>query len=88
MVYEPERLEYVLKHTYRYDFLMPNGIAIESKGFFRPGDQRTILAIRAQGYDLRMLLMYDRLPMVQWCEKHGVPYSIGTKIPKEWYDEI
>jgi hypothetical protein len=66
---------------------MPNGIAIETKGYFRPGDQRKILAIRALGYDLRMLLMYDRPPMVKWCKKHKVPYAIGVQIPKEWYDE-
>jgi hypothetical protein len=83
--YEPERLEYTLRHTYAYDFLTPSGTPIECKGYFRPGDKRKLLQIRkVEGYDIHLLFMYNRPEMIAWAKKHGFPFAVGTKIPKEW----
>ena len=43
-------------------------------------------------FDMRILFENDEklgkvLTASKWCEKIGVPYHIGNKIPQEWLDE-
>ena len=59
--YEQHDLKYIVpetSHTYTPDFKLPNGIFIESKGWFLPADRKKHLLIKEQNpdIDLRFVL--------------------------------
>jgi hypothetical protein len=79
--------------TYTPDFVLPNGIIIETKGRFTPQDRQKHLLIKDQnpGMDLRFVFTNpnakinkgSRTTYAMWCDKYGFKYSRGL-IPKEW----
>lgn len=90
--YEGLKVPYTISHTYHPDFILDNGIIIEAKGYFRPGDIAKMRAVKAQNPDLdiRFVFMYadkkipgQKTTHEQWCERHGFLYAVG-EIPKEW----
>jgi len=83
--------------TYTPDFVLHNGIIIETKGRFTAGDRRKHLEIRKQygdKYDIRFVFSYSRSKLSrgakstygEWCTKNGFLYADKT-IPKEWLEE-
>ena len=59
--YEQHEVSYTIPathHTYKPDFKLPNGIFIESKGWFLPEDRKKHLLIKEQNpeMDLRFVL--------------------------------
>ena len=59
--YEKHEVSYTIPathHTYKPDFKLPNGIYIESKGWFLPEDRKKHLLIKEQNpeMDLRFVL--------------------------------
>ena len=53
--YEKHEIKYVIpasEHSYKPDFKLPNGIFIESKGWFLPEDRKKHLLIKKQHPDL------------------------------------
>ena len=59
--YEQHEIKYTIPethHTYKPDFKLPNGIYIESKGWFLPEDRKKHLLIKEQNpdIDLRFVL--------------------------------
>lgn len=90
--YEGLKIPYTIKHEYRPDFILDNGIIIEAKGYFRPGDIAKMRAVKAQhpDLDIRFVFMYENKKIPgqkqtheQWAERHGFPYACGS-IPDEW----
>jgi len=90
--YETLKVPYVIKHTYNPDFILDNGIIIEAKGYFRPGDIPKMRAVKAQNpeLDIRFVFMDAQKKITgqksthaQWAERHGFPWATG-KIPVEW----
>ena len=65
--YETLKISYPKLATYTPDFIFPNGVIIEAKGFFKPSDRTKHLLIQAQDkenkYDIRFLFQnaYNRL---------------------------
>lgn len=93
--YEPIKLAYTIKHNYNPDFVLGNGIIIEAKGYFRPGDVAKMRAVKTQHphLDIRFVFMDadKKIPGQkqthgQWAERHGFPYASG-KIPDDWLKE-
>lgn len=86
----------VQKHRYSLDFLLPNGIAIETKGRFTSSDRKKHLLIKEQFPDLDLRFVFSnpaqklskksKTSYGDWCEKHGFPYAKG-EIPQEWVEE-
>jgi len=82
--------------TYTPDFLLPNGIVIETKGRFTPDDRRKHLAIKEQHphLDIRFVFTSSRSKLrkgakttyADWCVKHGFLYA-DKDVPQEWIDE-
>lgn len=80
-------------HTYTPDFILPNGIIIETKGRWLPADRTKHLLVRAQWpqLDIRMVFTSSKAriapgaktTMAQFCEKHGIQYS-DKLVPREW----
>jgi len=95
--YEPVRLDYVgALRAYYPDFVLPNGIVIEVKGWFKPADRAKMLRIKAQypGLDIRLVLDTPQQfttkaktqTLAQWCEKHGFSWA-KREVPEGWYRE-
>lgn len=90
--YESVKVPYVIKHNYNPDFILPNGVWIEAKGYFRPGDVAKYRAVKEQNpeMDLRFVFMdgdkkisRQKTTHGQWCDRHGFPWASGD-IPDEW----
>ena len=97
--YEQHEVSYTVPathHTYKPDFKLPNGIYIESKGWFLPEDRKKHLLIREQNpeMDLRFVLQSpngkiykgSKTTYAQWCEKNGFKWA-KKEIPQEWIEE-
>lgn len=92
--YESTQVPYVIRHNYTPDFLLPNGIYLETKGYWDPEDRRKIKAVKEQNpeLDIRMVFQtpYNRISKrskttyAQWCDKHNIPWTSFTEIPLEW----
>lgn len=98
--YEQHEIKYTIpatEHTYKPDFRLPNGIYIESKGWFLPEDRKKHLLIKEQNpnMDLRFVLQSpnskiykgSKTTYAQWCDKNGFKWTKGS-IPNEWINEI
>tara|TARA_S200002703_G_scaffold24130_1_gene20967 strand:+ start:3495 stop:3842 length:348 start_codon:yes stop_codon:yes gene_type:complete len=93
MKIEWEDLSY---RKYTPDFLLPNGIIIETKGRFTPADRMKHLAIQKQHPNLDIRFVFSnsnsklrkgaKTTYADWCEKHGFLYA-DKDVPQEWIDE-
>lgn len=93
--YETTKIEYDVRETRRYtpDFILPNGIIIETKGRFVAADRKKHLLIKAQHpfLDIRFVFSNSRQKISKsskttygdWCDKFGFKYADKT-IPEEW----
>lgn len=81
---------------YTPDFLLPNGIIIETKGRFTPADRMKHLAIQKQHKDLDIRFVFSnsksklrkgaKTTYADWCEKHGFLYA-DKDVPDAWLKE-
>ena len=96
--YESLKIEWedLAYRTYTPDFVLNNGIIIESKGMFTAADRRKHLAIKRQHpkLDIRFVFENSRRKLRkgakstygEWCYKYGLLYS-NRVIPEEWLKE-
>ena len=96
--YEPCFLRFQVEVPRRYtpDVVLPNGIAIEVKGWFWGADRTKLLAVKAAypDLDLRMVLATPRgwitprriMTQSAWCDRHGIPWA-EKEIPVSWVQE-
>lgn len=98
--YEPQdaALYYNTPSRYHPDFRLPNGILVESKGYFPPRDRGKMLRIKKQNPNADIRILFQRantritkspnsLMYWEWAERHGFPWDEGDSIPEEWYNE-
>ena len=93
--YEKMKIRWVLNEnkTYTPDFVLPNGIIIESKGRFVSADRKKHLKVKEQfpKLDIRFVFSNSRGKINKgsnttygdWCDKHGFIYS-DKRIPDSW----
>jgi hypothetical protein len=93
--YEKLKIKWTLleNKTYTPDFVLPNGIIIESKGRFVAADRKKHLKIKEQHpkLDIRFVFTNSRSKLHKgaksnygdWCVKNGFLYS-DKRIPDEW----
>lgn len=97
--YEKHDISYTVPethHTYTPDFILPNGIIIESKGIFDANDRKKHLLIQQQypWLDVRFVFSNPSLKIYKgskttcadWCKKYGFPFASKT-IPPSWFKE-
>lgn len=95
--YELLKIGFVPKpRKYTPDFVLSNGIIIETKGRFMPSDRTKHLLIKEQHpeYDLRFVFSNSTTRLSKkskstygdWCDKHGFQYA-DLLIPAEWMRE-
>lgn len=102
--YEKYKISYTTpekKHYYKPDFLLENGIIVESKGLFCKADRDKMLLVREQypNLEIRLLFQNAKAPLyiggatkakttvAAWAEKHGFIYAVGKSVPEEWEKE-
>lgn len=96
--YETFKIDYVIpesKHKYTPDFILDNGIIIETKGRFVTSDRKKHLLIKKQHPELDIRFLFQnakaklnkgsKTTYADWCEKNGFIYA-DKFIPKEWFD--
>ena len=91
--YESVKIEFMKVATYTPDFILPNGIIIETKGLWTSDDRTKHLLIREQHPELDVRLCFQnasnklrkgsKTTYAMWCEKKGIKYCDKT-IPKSW----
>jgi hypothetical protein len=98
VMYETEKIKYEVNEVRSYtpDFLLPNGIIIESKGRFVAADRKKHLLIQKQHIflDIRFVFSNSKAKLTKgsktsygdWCMQHGFLYA-DKLIPEEWIKE-
>lgn len=93
--YETFKIKYEVNEnrTYTPDFILPNGIIIESKGRFTTADRKKHLLVKKQHPELDIRFVFSnsnsklykgsKSTYAAWCEKHGFMYA-DKRIPDEW----
>jgi hypothetical protein len=97
--YEKEKIRWLdMKYrTYTPDFVLANGIIIETKGRFVSNDRRKHKEIKDQYPDLDIRFVFSnsnqklykgaKSSYGDWCKKNGFKYA-DKLIPDEWLEEI
>ena len=99
VLYETSKIHYTIpesKHIYTPDFILPNGIIIESKGRFVIEDRKKHLLIKQQHPEKDIRFIFTRsatklykgakTTYADWCIKHGFKFA-DKKIPDSWFNE-
>lgn len=99
VVYEQHKIEFTQPaklRTYTPDFLLPNGIIVETKGYFEAEDRQKHLFIKQQNpeIDIRFVFTNPNTKLrkgsptsyAMWCDKNGFLYA-QKLIPIEWLNE-
>lgn len=94
--YEKFKIEWkdLMYRKYTPDFILPNGVIIETKGLFTASDRRKHLEIKAQHPTLDIRFVFSRsasklskkskTTYAKWCDKNGFIYA-DKAIPWEWH---
>ncbi len=94
--YEGTRIPFVQPAKQRYfspDFILPNGIVIETKGRFVTADRQKHILVKRQYPDLDLRFVFSRsttriskkskTTYAKWCEAKGFQFADKT-IPEAW----
>ena len=92
--YESTKIPYVIHFSYCPDFVLPNGVWLETKGYWDAADRRKIKAVKQQNpeIDLRMVFQApyntiskkSKTTYAKYCEKLGIPWTSWANIPLDW----
>ena len=92
--YEGLSLPYTIKHLYTPDFVFPNGIVLETKGYWKPEDRRKIRQVVTENphIDLRMVFQdpYKKISKkskttyAKWCTRYNIKWCAYHAIPVDW----
>jgi len=92
--YEPTKIAYEIQHNYSPDFLLPNGIYLEAKGYWDSADRRKIKNVIEQHPELDIRMVFQdpykkiskksRTTYAKWCDKHDIKWSSYSNIPLDW----
>jgi hypothetical protein len=94
--FEEDVIEYIRPQRaakYTPDFVLRNGVIIETKGRFVTADRQKHLLVKAQHPDLDIRFVFSNsssriskkspTTYAMWCERYGFKYA-DKSIPKEW----
>jgi hypothetical protein len=94
--YEAETITYTIERGYTPDFILPNGIIIETKGYFDAEEMQKHRLIKEQypKMDLRFVFQNpnnkirkgSKTTYGEWCDKRGFKWA-AKRIPPEWLKE-
>lgn len=97
--FEEVKVNYIVparKAKYTPDFLLSNGIIVETKGRFMAADRQKHLLVKAQNPELDIRFVFNNpnakiskkspTTYASWCLKYGYQYAKGL-IPEAWTNE-
>ena len=97
--YEKTKVKYIKpasEHQYTPDFVLDNGIIIETKGLFTAIDRQKHMLVKRQHPHLDIRFVFSnskqklnkgsRTTYGMWCEKNGYQYA-DKMIPEHWIKE-
>ena len=97
--YEKTKVRYIKpasEHQYTPDFVLDNGIIIETKGLFTAIDRQKHILVKRQHPHLDIRFVFSnskqrlskasRTTYAMWCEKNGYQYA-DKMIPEHWIKE-
>ena len=92
--YETTKVDYVIQHVYTPDFVLPNGVVLECKGYWDSDDRRKIKAVKELNPDLDLRMVFQspynkiskksKTTYAKYCDKLGIPWSSWVNIPLSW----
>jgi hypothetical protein len=92
--YESTKVPYVLRCNYTPDFLLPNGIYLETKGQLTEEDRRKMKAVKAENPELDIRFVFQspynkinkgsKTTYAAWAERNGFLWCAYHSIPIEW----
>ena len=92
--YETQKVEYTISHIYYPDFILPNGIALECKGYWDSADRRKIKTVKQQHPELYLRMVFQapyntiskksKTTYAKYCEKLNIPWCSFASIPIKW----
>ena len=92
--YESCQVPYTIQHHYCPDFVLPNHVYLETKGYWDPKDRRKILAVKRDNPDMDLRMVFQapfntisrksKTTYAQWCEKLEIPWTSFNNIPLDW----
>ena len=92
--YESKKISYVIQHHYTPDFILPNHVILECKGYWDAADRRKIKQVKLDNPDIDLRMVFQapyntitkksKTTYAKYCEKLGIPWSSFHNIPLEW----
>ena len=96
--YESMVIEYTVpetKHKYVPDFILPNGVIVEGKGYWDAASRQKMARVTEQHPELDIRILFQRNNAINkkskthysdWCSKRGIKFAISPQglIPEEW----
>ena len=92
--YETIKVSYTIPHNYYPDFILPNGVILECKGYWDSADRRKIKSVKEQNPDIDLRMVFQspfntiskksKTTYAKWCEKHDIPWTSFQDIPLDW----
>ena len=92
--YETQKIPYVIPHNYIPDFILPNGVILECKGYWDSSDRRKTRAVIEQNPELDLRMVFQapfntiskksKTTYAKYCEKLGIPWTSFANIPLKW----
>ena len=97
--YEKVKLKYIKpasQHVYTPDFVLANGIIVETKGRFLAPDRQKHILVKRHNPELDIRFVFSnsnakiskasKTTYAMWCRKNGYKFADKT-IPEEWLNE-
>ena len=92
--YETTKIAYQIAHNYNPDFILPNGIILECKGYWDSEDRRKIKNVCEQNPDMDIRMVFQspfntitkksKTTYAMWCDRYKIPWCTFQEIPIEW----
>ena len=92
--YESKKISYVIQHHYTPDFILPNHVILECKGYWDAAYSRKIKTIKKDNPDIDLRMVFQapfntiskksKTTYAQWCDNLGIPWTSFTNIPLDW----
>ena len=92
--YESTKVPYVIQHNYTPDFILPNGVWLEAKGYWDSKDRKKIKSVIQQNPDIDLRMVFQapfntiskksKTTYAQWCDKLGIKCTSFANIPLDW----
>jgi len=92
--YESVKFAYTIQHLYTPDFVLPNGVVLETKGYWRPEDRRKVRQVIAENPDIDLRMVFQdpykkiskksKTTYAKWCSRYGIKWCAFHAIPIDW----